>query len=117
MKYDEILYRLSKSKFRNSFKLKEKDILYIDKIGLDKIKEHAYNFVNKRLKNINNIKDGKQTPTHGHPVFIAQHATATCCRGCIKKWYKINRYKELNNIEIDNIVNIIMKWIINNYKK
>ena len=26
--------------------------------------------------------DGK-TPMRGHPVFIAQHATATCCRGCL----------------------------------
>ncbi|MCP9485713.1 MAG: DUF4186 domain-containing protein [Gaiellaceae bacterium MAG52_C11] len=25
-------------------------------------------------------KDGKQTPYRGHPVFVAQHATATCCR-------------------------------------
>ncbi len=24
--------------------------------------------------------DGKQTPFRGHPVFTAQHATATCCR-------------------------------------
>ena len=33
--------------------------------------------------------DGKQTPTKGHPVFVAQHATATCCRECIRKWHKI----------------------------
>jgi hypothetical protein len=25
----------------------------------------------------------------GHPVFIAQHATATCCRGCLAKWHDI----------------------------
>ncbi len=24
----------------------------------------------------------------GHPVFVAQHATATCCRECIRKWHK-----------------------------
>lgn len=33
--------------------------------------------------------DRKQTPTKGHPVFVAQYATATCCRECIRKWHKI----------------------------
>ena len=116
MEYDEILYRLSKSKFRSSFKLKDKDINYIEKIGLDKIREHAFDFINKRLKKFDEIKDGKQTPMRGHPVFIAQHATATCCRGCLEKWYKIDRKKDLSEKEIQHIVNIIMKWITFNYK-
>ena len=46
---DEILNKLSKSKFRSSFKLKEKDILYIKDKGLNTIKSHAYDFINKRL--------------------------------------------------------------------
>ncbi len=117
MKYDEILCRLSKSKFRSSFKLKDKDVNYIDKIGMDKIREHAFDFVNKRLKIFDEIKDGKQTPMRGHPVFIAQHATATCCRGCLEKWYGISRKKELNEREVHFIVDIIMKWIVINYEK
>ncbi len=116
MKCDEILYRLSKSNFRSSFKLKEKDINYIDKIGLDKVREHAFDFINNRLKIFDEVKDGKQTPMRGHPVFIAQHATATCCRGCLEKWYGISRKKELNEKEVHFIVNIIMKWIVINYK-
>ncbi len=71
---------LSKSKFRSSFYLKKKDIEYIDKVGLEKIKEHAIDFINQRLKPSIIINDGKQTPYRGHPVFIAQHATGTCCR-------------------------------------
>lgn len=116
MKYDEILYRLSKSNFRSSFKLKEKDINYIDKIGLDKVRKHAFDFINNRLKIFDEVKDGKQTPMRGHPVFIAQHATATCCRGCLEKWYGISRKKELNEKEVHFIVNIIMKWIVINYQ-
>ncbi len=108
---NNILYRLSMSKFRSSFKLSKKEIDYINTKGIEKIKEHAYDFINKRLapKYIQN--DGKQTPMHGHPVFIAEHATATCCRGCLKKWHKIETNKELSKAEIDYIVNVIMEWI------
>ncbi len=108
---NSILFKLSKSKFRSSFKLRSKDIEYINKVGLDKIKSHTYNFVSKRLKDVSKVNDGKQTPTHGHPVFIAQHATATCCRGCLEKWHKIDKNKILDNKDIDYIVSVIMTWI------
>ena len=108
---DEVLNKLSKSKFRSSFKLKEKDILYIKDKGLNTIKSHAYDFINKRLAQKTILNDGSQTPMRGHPVFIAQHATATCCRKCLYKWHKIDMNKELNSAEKDYIVNIIMAWI------
>lgn len=108
---DNILYSLSKSKFRSSFHLKEKDKEYIKEKGMDKIREHAYDFITKRLapKEIKN--DGKQTPYKGHPVFISEHATATCCRSCLYKWHKIPMNKELSKEEINYIVDVIMKWI------
>ena len=105
------LLSLSKSKFRSSFKLKEKDIKYINEKGMDEIIDHAYTFIDKRLSVLND-NDGKQTPMRGHPVFVAQHATATCCRGCLYKWYHIEKDKELTDFEVKYIVNIIMKWII-----
>jgi len=49
----------------------------------------------------------------GHPVFIAQHATATCCRGCIEKWHGIKKQKELSEDEKNYLVSVIMKWIVN----
>lgn len=108
---DKKLDSLKKSKFRSSFHLKEKDILYVNDKGYDKIKSHAYDFIEKRLapKIINN--DGRQTPMRGHPVFIAQHATATCCRECLYKWHHIEKSRELTKDEIDYIVKIIMAWI------
>ena len=108
---DYILYSLSKSKFRSSFHLKDKDKNYINEKGIDTIKKHAYDFINKRIapKEIKN--DGKQTPMRGHPVFIAQHATATCCRGCLEKWHHIPKGKDLDENEVNYIVNVIMKWI------
>lgn len=113
---NDILYRLSKSKFRNSFHLKEKDFIYIEKNGLEKIRSHAVDFITKRQK-IKLVNDGKQTPMRGHPVFIAEHATATCCRGCISKWYHIPEDKILTDEEISYLVDIIMKWIENEMLK
>lgn len=111
---EDILNRLSKSKFRNSFKLQEKDIEYINKKGLDIIEEHTRNFIKERLSNEIILNDGKQTPMKGHPTFIAQHATATCCRGCLYKWHKISKDKELTSNEQNYIVKIIMTWINKN---
>ena len=113
---DGILYSLSKSKFRNSFSLKQKDIDYLNDKGIDIVQNHAYDFIRKRLAPSYIPNDGKQTPMRGHPVFIAQHATATCCRNCLYKWHHIEKNKELNEKEIDYIVKVIMKWINNNRK-
>ena len=109
--YNEILYKLSKSKFRNSFHLKTKDKEYIKDKGLDTIRLHAYDLITKRLAPVIIKNDGKQTPFHGHPVFVAQHATGCCCRECLSKWHKISKNTELNKEQIEYIVNLIMVWI------
>lgn len=119
-KIKNIFDKLSKSKFRSSFHLKDKDILYIEDKGIDKIRNHAYDFVTKRLADTSNVTDGKQTPMKGHPVFIAQHATGTCCRSCLEKWHHIRKNKNLTEDDIKYVVDIIMSWIekeYNNYKK
>lgn len=108
---DNLFYSISKSKFRNSFHLKEKDKEYVREKGIDKIKEHAYDFVNKRLAPEKILNDGKQTPMRGHPVFIAQHATGCCCRGCLYKWHQIPEGKALTQEEVDYVVNILMEFI------
>ena len=112
-----LLYKLSKSKFRSGFYLKEEDIKYIDKKGLDKIKEHAYDFINKRLRPSVIPNDGKLIGVKGHSIFIAEDATARCCRGCLNKWYCIPKNRELTDMEVDYIVKVIMMWISNEYKK
>lgn len=113
-KIDKILDNLSKSKFRSSFKLKPKEKLYIQEKGFDVIEKHAYDLINKRLSQTVIPNDGKQTPYHGHPVFISQHATATCCRNCLYKWHHIEKNKPLTNEEKTYIVNLIMEWIKRN---
>ena len=109
-----ILEQMQKSKFRSAFILKQKEKLYIEEKGIDIIEKHAYDFIGARIAPSNILNDGKQTPMKGHPVFIAQHATATCCRGCIEKWHKIKKGKELSKEEKDYIVSVIMTWIKKN---
>ena len=105
------LAALKKSKFRSKFKLTQKDRDYIAAKGLETIKEHAFQFVNSRVAPDFPRNDGKQTPMRGHPVFIAQHATATCCRGCIQKWHGIEKGRVMNEVENDYVVGLIMGWI------
>ena len=93
---------------------KEKIIKYIDEQGMDKILEHSYDFVNQKLVILKD-NDGKQTPMKGHPVFIAMHACACCCRGCLEKWHDIPKNKKLSNNEINYIVTILMEWIKKEY--
>lgn len=114
---DDKLNELSNSKFRSSFHLKERDIKYINEKGIRIIKDHAFQFIQERLVPSNIKNDGHQTPMKGHPVFIAQHATATCCRGCLEKWHKIPEGRELTNNEKNYVASLIMMWIIRQVKK
>lgn len=108
---ERVLISLSKSNFRSKFHLALKDKEYVKEKGIEKVREHAYALINKRLAPPTIANDGKQTPMRGHPVFIAQHATACCCRGCLYKWHKIPKGVELSNEQKDYIVNVIIKWI------
>jgi exodeoxyribonuclease V alpha subunit len=103
---------LLKSKFRKGFKLDDKDREYLSSRGQDMVMLHARDFISKRLAPAQIPNDGKQTPFKGHPVFKAQHATATCCRGCLLKWYKIPKGRELTGKEIDGVAAVILEWLV-----
>lgn len=112
MNYESILIKLSKSKFRSSFHLNNKMTNYVKTNGIEKIKKDSYFFVEHRLKPSNPKNDGKQTPMKQvHPVFIAQHACACCCRGCLEKWHHIPKGRVLKDNEIDYIVELLIRWI------
>lgn len=108
---EDLFERLSQSKFRSGFHLKEKDKKYVLDKGGDKIREHARDFVSQRLAPAVIPNDGKQTPMKGHPIFIAQHATACCCRGCLEKWHHFPRGKELTEEQQDYVVDVLMEWV------
>lgn len=107
----EILDNLQNSKFRRQIRLHRKEAEYLDQKGLETILEHAADFIEKRLAPAAPANDGKQTPWRNHPVFVAQHATATCCRGCLEKWHDIPKGRPLDKAEKQHIIEIIKRWL------
>lgn len=109
--------RLAASAFRARFRLGPEERAYLDERGTAVVLEHAANFVAKRLAPAHPANDGKQTPMRGHPVFIAQHATATCCRGCLAKWHGIPAGRPLDESEQRHVVSAIGHWLANGLSK
>jgi hypothetical protein len=111
MDLKSVLPRIGNSRFRARFRLDRDDLKYIDRIGYGRLREHALELVRERLGKASPVNDGKQTPFRGHPVFKAQHATATCCRGCLNKWYSIPRGRPLSEGECRKISGLLIDWI------
>jgi exodeoxyribonuclease V alpha subunit len=111
----DLFLRLAGSKFRSRFRLQEADVQYIREKGIDTVRIHAAEFVRRRLSAAEPKNDGRQTPMQGapggHPVFIAQHATGTCCRDCLEKWHGIPKGRPLSEEEQRRIAGVIMEWI------
>ena len=108
---DEVFAALPRSKFRQSFRLGPRDRAYLQTRGLAVVVEHARDFIAKRLAAAQPVNDGKQTPFRGHPVFVAQHATGTCCRSCLEKWYAIPKGRALTEAEQALVVAALERWL------
>ena len=108
---DAIFVALQGSPFRQRFQLGTRERDYLDTKGLPAVLSHAAAFVAQRLAPAFPRNDGKQTPFRGHPVFVAQHATATCCRGCLAKWHHIERGRPLTPEEQSHVVAAIARWL------
>jgi predicted Fe-S protein YdhL (DUF1289 family) len=78
---------------------------------MDIVMDHARDFIAQRLAPAHPANDGKQTPWKGHPVFVAQHATATCCRGCLSKWHRIGTGHELTDDEQSHVLAALERWL------
>jgi hypothetical protein len=108
---DELFIALGKSRFRSRFHLAGKEAEYLRRRGIDTVLEHARQFVRDRLADAEPANDGKQTPMRNHPAFVAQHATATCCRGCLEKWHRIPKGRALTEAEVTYIIAVIERWL------
>lgn len=109
---DSLFERLGRSAFRSRFRLRPKELEYLRGKGLETVLDHARAFIDERLAPADIPNDGKQTPMRNHPAFIAQHATATCCRKCLQKWHGIPREgHELTPGERDYVVSVIRRWL------
>jgi predicted Fe-S protein YdhL (DUF1289 family) len=108
---DELFDALAKSAFRRRFTLGPRELEYLRAKGLPEVLQHAGTFIASRLAPAHPRNDGKQTPLRGHPVFVAQHATACCCRGCLQKWHGIARGRELTDEEQAHVVHVLERWL------
>jgi hypothetical protein len=107
----EVFAALAGSAFRRRFRLGVKEAEYLRQKGLEAVLQHADQFVRQRLAPAPPRHDGRQTPLGGHPVFIAQHATATCCRRCLSKWHRIPPGQPLSEPQIAYVVQLIRGWL------
>ena len=108
---DDLFAALQRSPFRQRFRLGPREQAYLADKGEATVLAHAADFVAQRLAPAQPRNDGKQTPMRGHPVFIAQHATATCCRGCLAKWHRIPQGRPMGEAEQAHAVAAIARWL------
>lgn len=109
---ERLFARLARSAFRSRFRLGVKERQYCLDKGAEVVRAHAADFIAQRLAPAMPRNDGKQTPMRGHPVFIAQHATATCCRGCLAKWHEIPQGIALTEAQQRYVVEVIFHWLV-----
>lgn len=108
---DALWQGLARSAFRARFHLDAKDRAYLEDKGTATVMEHAADFIARRLAPAHPARDGRQTPWRGHPVFVAQHATATCCRGCLEKWHGLTKGQALNATDRAYVLTVIRTWL------
>ena len=114
--YDDVFQRLAGSAFRSRFRLGPRETAYFKEKGEAVIRRHAEDFIAARIAPAHPLHDGKQTPMRGHPVFIAQHATACCCRKCVEKWHHFNDGTALTPNQQKYLTDLIMEWLARQMK-
>ncbi|HEY0485090.1 MAG TPA: DUF4186 domain-containing protein [Mycobacteriales bacterium] len=108
---DARLDRIGRHPFRARFHLRGRERATAELRGEPVIRQHARELVHRRLAPASPAKDGRQTPWRGHPVFVAQHATATCCRACLERWHEIPKGRALTPAEQGYVVDVLIRWI------
>lgn len=108
---EELFAALARSKFRSRFRLGTKEASYLREKTLTVVLEHGRRFITERLAEAEPKHDGRQTPMRGHPIFVAQHATATCCRSCLAKWHRIPQSHPLTLEQVDYILAVLARWL------
>ena len=108
---DEAFARLARSSFRRKFRLTGRELAYLETWGLAHVVRQAGEIIDRRVAMEEPPNDGKQTPWRNHPVFVAQHATAACCRGCIEKIHEIPRGAALTTAQRAHLLAVIERWL------
>lgn len=108
---DEAFRKLAASSFRRKFVLRDRELAYVRTWGLEHVVKQGREIIAKRVAPAEPRNDGRQTPWRGHPVFVAQHATATCCRGCLARVHGIERGHALTAEEMEYVMAVLRRWL------
>src|SRR5205814_8613639 len=108
---DRRLDAIGRHRFRARFHLCGRDRGLVELHGPTRLREHAQDLVAKRLAPAEPRNDGRQTPYRGHPVFVAQHATATCCPTWLERNHGIAKGNALTAEERGYLGGVILRWI------
>ena len=108
---DDRIDRASARPFGRRFHLRGRERATAELRGPQTMRAHAAEIIAERLAPAEPTNDGRQTPLRNHPVFVAQHATATCCRSCLETWYGIAKGHRLDRSERAFVVEVIGRWI------
>ncbi len=109
--WTELKTKLNDAGRFEKFTLGEAEQEYVTSRGMEILRLHAADFVNKRLAPANPKNDGRQTPTKGHPVFIAQHACGCNDRASLEEFFGIEMGRALSDDEAEMVVDVILRWI------
>ena len=108
---DDRIDRASARPFGRRFHLRGRELATAELRGPQTMRAHAAEIIAERLAPAEPRNDGRQTPYRNHPVFVAQHATATCCRSCLETWHGIAKGHRLDRGERAYVVEVIGRWI------
>ena len=108
---DERIDRASARPFGRRFRLRGRERATAELRGPQTMRAHAAEIIAERLAPAEPRNDGRQTPYRNHPVFVAQHATATCCRTCLEAWHGIAKGQRLDRGQRAYVVEVIGRWI------
>lgn len=108
---DALFRDLDRSTFRSRFRLDRAAQRYVAERTLTVVLRQGWAIIDRRLAPAQPENDGRQTPMRGHPIFVAQHATATCCRGCLRKWHQIEPGRPLSDQEVAYVLRVIERWL------
>jgi hypothetical protein len=111
MQLDARIDAIGRHPFRAKFHLRARERAIVQLRGMPAVREHATELFGRRVAPAEPHKDGRQTPYRGHPVFVAQHATATCCRTCLERFHAIPKGHALDPTEQAYAVDVICRWI------
>jgi hypothetical protein len=111
MDIDDRIDSIGRHPFRAGFHLRGRERAIVQLRGIHAVRGHAEELFARRVAPAAPRRDGRQTPYRGHPVFVAQHATATCCRTCLERWHEIPKGRALEPGEQAYAVDVICRWI------